>query len=72
MLWWNGMSGGNDGRSFNNVFKGEISWWKTAPTISGEWIDVPRGTIMGSGTLGLKITSPTTLQISSQTGGLEQ
>jgi hypothetical protein len=69
LLWWNGMSGGNDGRSFNNVFKGEIKWWKTGPRVSGEWIDVPRGTIMNSGTLDLRITNPTTLQTVSQTGG---
>jgi hypothetical protein len=67
-LWWNGMSG-DDGRSFNNVFKGEIKWWKTAPRVMGEWLDVPRGTITSSGALDLKITSPTTLQMVSQTGG---
>jgi hypothetical protein len=77
LLWWNGMSGGNDGRTFNNVFKGEITWWsyqdkgeiKYVPRISGEWIDVPRGTIMNSGTLDIRITGPTTLQMVSQTGG---
>ena len=63
------MSGGNDGRSFNNLFKGEILWFKSGPIISGEWIDVPRGTNVGSGALDLKITSPTTLQKVSQTGG---
>jgi hypothetical protein len=66
-LWWNGMSGGNDGRSFNNVFKGTITWG-TTNTVNGEWADVPRGTIMGYGTLNLKITSPTTLQKVSQFG----
>ena len=54
-------SGGNEGRSFNNVFKGTITWG-SANTIAGEWADVPRGNIMGFGTLGLKIVSPTTLQ----------
>jgi hypothetical protein len=69
ILWWNGMSG-NDGRSFNNVFKGEITWNSgISSTISGEWIDVPRGSIMSSGALNLEITSPTTLKIVSQTGG---
>jgi hypothetical protein len=67
LLWWNGMSGGNDGRTFNNVFKGEIKW--IFSRILGEWIDVPRGTHMHSGTLDLRITSPTTLQVVSQTGG---
>ena len=54
------MSGGNDGRSFDNVFKGTITWGSN--TITGEWADVPRGINMGSGTLGLKIVNPTTLQ----------
>jgi hypothetical protein len=66
VLWWNGMSGGNDGRTFNNVFKGTIT--PTTNTIAGEWADVPRGTVMGYGTLSLKITSPTMLQKASQTG----
>jgi hypothetical protein len=70
VLWWNGMSG-DDGRSFNNVFKGEIKWWQreTAPHITGEWIDVPKGNFMSSGGLDLRITSPTTLQKVSETGG---
>ena len=66
VLWWNGMSGGTDGRTFNNVFRGTIT--PTTNTIAGEWADVPRGTVMGSGTLGLKIINPTTLQKVTQTG----
>jgi hypothetical protein len=66
VLWWNGMSGGNDGRTFNNVFKGTIT--STTGTIIGDWTDVPRGTVMGYGTLSLKITNPTTIQKVSQTG----
>ena len=66
ILWWNGMSGGNDGRTFDNVFRGTIT--STTNTIAGEWADVPRGTVMGSGTLGLKIINPTTLQKVTQTG----
>jgi hypothetical protein len=61
------MSGGNDGRTFNNVFRGTVT--PTTGTIIGEWADVPRGTVMSSGTLGLKIINPTTLQKVSQTGG---
>ena len=67
ILWWNGMSGGNDGRTFNNVFRGTIT--STVDAIVGEWVDVPEGTVMGSGMLSLKITSPTMLQKVSQTGG---
>jgi hypothetical protein len=54
-VWWNGMSGGNDGRTFNNVFRGEIKWLPNEMRISGEWIDLPRGTHMHSGTLDLRI-----------------
>lgn len=69
-VWWNGMSGGNDGRSFNNIFTGVIKWPQQGlPRISGEWIDVPRGTVMSSGSLDLEIRTHTTLQIVSQTGG---
>jgi hypothetical protein len=57
---------GNDGLAFNNVFKGTITWGSN--TVAGEWADVPRGNIMGSGTLGLKIVNPTTLQKGSQYG----
>jgi hypothetical protein len=68
-VWWSGMSGGNDGRSFNNIFHGEIKWSPTGPPrIIGEWVDLPRGKSMGSGTLDLRITSPTTFQKVSQTG----
>jgi hypothetical protein len=35
---------------------------------NGEWTDIPRGNIMGSSALNLKITSPTTLQKVSETG----
>ena len=66
VLWWNGMSDGNDGRTFNNVFRGTIT--STTGTIIGEWADVPRGTIMGYGTLSLKIINPTMIQKVSQTG----
>ncbi len=66
ILWWNGMSGGNDGRTFNNIFKGTITL--TTGTIVGDWADVPRGTIMGYGTLNLKVVSPNVIQKVSQTG----
>ena len=38
--------------------------------ISGEWVDVPRGTVMNSGTLDLRmeLTNSKTLQKVSQTG----
>ena len=65
-LWWNGMSGGNDGRTYNNVFKGTITYVNN--TIVGEWADVPRGTNMNAGKMNLQ-WSYTTLQKIFQTGG---
>ena len=71
-LWWNGMSGGNDGRSFNNVFHGELKWigGKEGIVISGEWLDVPRGRGGASGTLDLRVGGhpPNTLQKLTQSG----
>jgi hypothetical protein len=56
LLWWNGMSerAGTPallGREWNNVARGEIK----SPAIEVEWADVPRGGILGNGTLSLKI-----------------
>ena len=56
VVWWNGMSGraGSPpglGRDFNNVGRGQIKGLK----IDVEWADVPRGGILGNGTLSLKI-----------------
>ncbi len=55
-LWWNGMSGREGppnalGRDFNNVAHGEID----GVTIRLDWADVPRGGILGGGTLQLLI-----------------
>jgi hypothetical protein len=56
ILWWNGMSGRDGapsrlGRGWNNVARGEID----GLTIDVDWVDVPRGTILGYGTLDLRI-----------------
>jgi hypothetical protein len=56
VVWWNGMSDRGDdpanlGRGWNNVGRGEI----TALKIEVEWADVPRGEILGNGTLSLTI-----------------
>ena len=56
VVWWNGMSGRGGrpsdlGRDFNNVARGEIG----KLTVQVEWADVPRGGILGEGTLNLKI-----------------
>lgn len=57
IVWWNGMAdrAGSPsilGRQWNNVGRGEI---KDDLTIAVEWADVPRGDILGGGTLTLKI-----------------
>ena len=56
ILWWNGMSerAGTHarlGRDWNNVARGEIK----SLAIDVEWADVPRGGVLGNGTLSLKI-----------------
>ena len=74
-VWWIGLSGGNDGRTYSNIFRGTIT---TLPVydniIEGEWVDVPRGTNMNAGTMSLDISGSTNdkwinLFKISQTGG---
>ena len=73
-LWWNGMSGQSGspvdfGREWNNVAVGDI---KDDLTIELRWADVPRGEILGGGTLVWKIgddgTGNTVLTKVSETG----
>ena len=57
IVWWNGMANRAAdpsllGRDWNNVGRGEI---KDDLTIAVEWADVPRGGILGGGTMTLKI-----------------
>ena len=56
IVWWNGMSerAGTParlGRDFNNVARGEIK----DLAIAVDWADVPRGDILGGGTMNLKV-----------------
>jgi hypothetical protein len=56
-LWWSGMSNRQGlprdlGRDWNNVASGQI---KADLTIQLDWADVPRGQIMGHGTLTWKV-----------------
>jgi hypothetical protein len=56
-LWWSGMSGQSGpaaalGREWNNVATGQI---KADLTIELQWADVPRGEILGGGTLVWKV-----------------
>jgi len=68
-LWWNGMSENGQGSSFANVFRGTIK----GDTIIGDWADVPRGQILNSGALILRIAniSPDQIELrkQSETGG---
>jgi hypothetical protein len=49
-VWWMGKSK-EGGKEWSNVFRGEIK----GKQIIGEWVDVPRGESMGSGTLHLEM-----------------
>ena len=56
-VWWNGMSGQGGpadylGRDWNNVAAGELN---KDLTIDLDWADVPRGGILGYGTLKFKV-----------------
>jgi hypothetical protein len=61
-LWWNGMSDRSRsadqlGRGWNNVGHGTIH---PDNTVDVDWADVPRGEILGGGTLALKIEADST------------
>jgi len=49
---WVGMSP-DEGQTWTNAFVGKLS----GDTITGNWADVPRGKVQGSGTLTLKVTN---------------
>jgi hypothetical protein len=70
IVWWIGLSGGNDGRTYSNIFRGTIT---TLPVydnvIDGEWVDVPRGTNTGAGKMVLDISSRTAIYKISDSGG---
>ena len=61
VLWWNGMSGRAGGpsllgRDWNNVARGDMK----ALVIDVEWADVPRGGVLGNGTMQLKVEGDAT------------
>ncbi|WP_052154238.1 hypothetical protein [Thermoactinomyces sp. CICC 10522] len=69
-IWWAGLGNGGTGDNFTNVFRGT----RTGNVVSGTWVDVPRGTNTGSGTLSFQISlDPTTQRVTftrrSATGG---
>ena len=49
-IWWVGMSGDN-GKTWTNVFKGV----RNGNTVTGQWADVPRGSISSGGVLNLSV-----------------
>ena len=54
-LWWLGISGNDDGKTFSNILKGYIH--ENNKTITADWIDIPRGDNKYYGTLTLFIDS---------------
>jgi hypothetical protein len=62
-IWWLGED--SNGEAWSNVFHGSIS----GNRVSGDWADVPKGSMRQSGTLTLQFTAPDRLRAVSQTGG---
>ena len=54
-VWWLGISGNDDGRTFSNILKGYVH--ENNKTITTDWIDIPRGDNKYYGTLTLSIDS---------------
>ncbi len=65
-LWWAGLSDAGSGTDFTNVAVGRVD----GETIELEWADVPRGRILGGGTLTLRMegSPPNRLTKQSETG----
>jgi hypothetical protein len=63
-LWWYGESDPTN-PSWSNVARGTIS----GNTIQMDWADVPKGSIMQSGTLNLNLLSSNEIQAMQKTGG---
>jgi hypothetical protein len=67
-VWWYGEKSPTN-PNFSNVFRAAFSGSiKTGSTVVGEWADVPKGTILNSGTLSFKVINPNFLQRTTQTG----
>jgi hypothetical protein len=70
-VWWVGLShdagdpNANLGLAFTNIFQGS----RNGDTITGTWLDVPRGATSGSGTLTLvRTTEGVSFHLQAQTG----
>ncbi len=69
-VWWYGEKSPTN-PSFSNVFRAAFSGSiKTGSTVVGEWADVPKGTILSSGSLSFKVINPNFLQRTAQTGNV--
>lgn len=67
-VWWMGLSNNGVGSNWSNVFNGSVD----GLNVSGRWADVPRGTIMNSGSISVKYaytSTKETLTRLSATGG---
>jgi len=59
-LYWAGLSGGGAGTAFTNIFRGTEQNAVPSTAITGQWCDIPRGTILNCGSLTIRMTSPIT------------
>ena len=50
-IWWSGMSNNGAGTTWSNVFKGTLN----GDVVSGDWSDVPRGSILSFGQISLRV-----------------
>ena len=66
-LWWLGMSR-DRGRTFANVFSGQLTRTDAGLSLSGEWADVPLGFIQNDGALNLVGPNFFNLRFASGTG----
>jgi hypothetical protein len=63
-IWWYGESG-DGGATWSNVFSGT----RSGNTVTGNWADVPKGIIRGTGRLILHVDSPTSFHATGKSGG---
>ncbi len=69
-IWWVGFSQGwrfHPGVDFTNVFRGHLN--QTTNSIEGDWVDVPRGNYLQSGTITLDLVEVETDTPSGGAGG---
>jgi hypothetical protein len=67
-VWWLGLSR-DRGRTFANVFSGQLAASDAGVFIEGDWADVPLGVARSNGHLLLRLLDVNTLVLASGTGG---